>query len=75
MKYLTEIEKKVYLIVIYHDLRVQIANLCSAHSARRPRTSRRRPNLGQYVSFPDVLIRRGRRKDEEKTSRPNRTCE
>ena len=38
-------------------------------------TSRGRPNLGPYVSFPDVRIRRGRRKDVASTSRPNRTYE
>ena len=45
----------------------------SSHSARRRRTSRGRPNLGPYVSFPDVPIRRGRRKDVASMSRPTRT--
>ena len=45
------------------------------YSARRPRTSRGRSNLGPYVSFPDVLIRRGRRKVVASTSRQNRTYE
>ena len=44
-----------------------------SHSARRPRTSREQPHFGPYVSFPDVLIRRGRRKDVASTSRIGRT--
>ena len=44
-----------------------------SRSARRPRTSRGQPKLGPYVSFPAVLIRRGRRKDVASTSHPNRT--
>ena len=32
---------------------------------------RGRPTLGLYESFPDVLIRRGRRKDVDKTCRPS----
>ena len=34
------------------------------HSARRPRTLSGRPILVPYESFPDVLVRRGRRKDD-----------
>ena len=45
----------------------------SFHSARRPRTLSGRPTLGLYESFPDVFIRRGRRKDVASTLRPNRT--
>ena len=35
----------------------------ATHSTRRPRTLSGRSTLGPYESFPDVLIRRGRRKD------------
>ena len=49
--------------------------MCPFHSARRQRTSRGRPHLGPYVSFPDVLIRRGRRKNIVSTFRQNRTYE
>ena len=49
--------------------------LIVSHSARRPRTSRGRPNLDPYVSFPDVLIRRGREIGVASTSHPNRTYE
>ena len=57
-----------------HCAKTNIAFWCATiHSARRPRTLSGRPSLGPYESFPDVLIRRGRRKDVAETSRPNLT--
>ena len=60
-------------ICSFFMLIINEGNIIIIHPARRPRTSRGRLKLGPYVSFTNVLIRRGRRKDVASTSRPNRT--
>ena len=44
-----------------------------SHSERRPRTLSGGPTSGPYKNFPDLLIRRGRRKDVVLTSRARLT--
>ena len=51
-----------------------VVNSVAAHSARRLRTLSGR-HLSQYESIPDVLIRRGQRKDVSPTSRSSQTYE
>ena len=68
---------KLSLLVRVHHLDAQNplwpfavdgASRDNPRSARRSRMLRGHPTLGAYESFPDVLIRRGRRKDVAPTS-------
>ena len=57
------------------DIPLGLCYIIYCHGAPLGKTLSGRPTLGPYESFPDVLIRRGRREDVASTSRPSRTYE